>query len=154
MKAFVFVLEDEPTELDLLKRYLEAFLDPSDRILTANNGEDAIRTIQQSNPKPGVFILDLNMPGKVKGKDVLRWINEQPELQPCAKIIFSSSTNPKDRQDCFEIGCDEYCTKPKTLAETKTRIKGLLKKYRDRHPKKTDSNRYSDLDSRIDDLFS
>lgn len=132
MKAFVFVLEDNETELDIIIRYLKLALDPQDVILTAQNGQEAISLIESSDPKPSIFILDLNMPGRIKGKDVLRWLGQQPDpvLRSATKVVFSSSDNPKDRSDCLALGCTDYKTKPANVIEVKIVVSNILKDHK------------------------
>ena len=82
-KACILLLEDNPTELKTFEMKAKKYLDPGDIIFTATGGQQAIDVIRSTEGKPDrpcIFILDLNMPGEVKGFDVLRWIRLQIEF--------------------------------------------------------------------------
>lgn len=157
MNVFLFYLEDEPAELKLFQmRYQQVVkkaLGHEGRLLTATSGEQAIEVIKNANPKPGVFVLDLNMPGKIKGKDVLRWLNNIKELDPCAKIVLTTSTNEQDRTDCYEIGCDAYYIKPKSAIETKALIRSILTDYKDREPSVNPTDSLAQLTEKVKGLI-
>ena len=58
-----------------------------------------------------LLLLDLNMP-KVSGVDILREIRESPEFSEMPVFVVSTSNNPKNIEQCRELGCDEYFVKP------------------------------------------
>lgn len=155
-KSLIFVLEDNETELETIKMYLQEFSGPNDSILIAKSGEEALRIIRNADPKPGIYIIDLNMPGRTQGKDVLIEMQKYPELNTCAKVVLTSSTNPKDRRECFALGATDFKTKPRLLEETKVCIKGILEKYKDYAPSGETTklpDKYDELSADFGDIF-
>ncbi len=130
MKAFIFLLEDNDLERDLFLQQLSSALAKGDEVVSASNGESAIDLIEKAVVKPSIFILDLNMPGDIKGKDVLKFLCKNQEYEGSAKIILSSSDDPRDINECHEIGCTEFLSKPETKLKTKALIKRVLEQYR------------------------
>lgn len=142
-KACILLLEDNPTELKTFEMKAKKYLDPGDIIFTAMNGQQAIDVIRSTEDKPDrpcIFILDLNMPGEVKGFDVLRWIRLQIEFTCCPVIILTTSDDPKDRERSFELGATRFYTKPKTNLETGVLLKQILEEFRSCTP----GNPYTD----------
>ena len=65
-------------------------------------------------PRPGVILLDLNMPGKL-GLEALREIKSDPELRRIPVIILSTSNAAQDIVRCYDSGANAFMTKPATF---------------------------------------
>ena len=136
-KACILILEDNPTELATLEMKIKRLLSPGDTVITADSGEQAIEVIKSRSElpdRPCIFVLDLNMPGQIKGFDVLRWIRSQAEYAGCAVIILTTSDDPGDRARAVELGATRYYTKPRTLIEVGPMLKQILADFRDVTP--------------------
>lgn len=59
---------------------------------------------------PAVIVLDLNLPG-MNGKAVLEAVRQHPRLKRTPVVIFSTSSNPKDIEWCYEHGANSYHVK-------------------------------------------
>lgn len=129
--ACILLLEDNPTELKTFEIKAKKYLLPGDIIFTAMSGSQAIAIIESAERRPCIFILDLNMPGEIKGFDVLRWIRDQPSFKTCAVIILTTSDDPRDRERAFELGATRFYTKPKTTLETGVLLKQILEEFRE-----------------------
>jgi DNA-binding response OmpR family regulator len=136
-KACVLILEDDVTMLTTLEMKIRRLLTPGDVVFTADSGEAAIDVIKarsSSEDRPCIFILDLNMPGEVKGFDVLRWIRSQSEYAGCAVIILTTSDAPADRARAMELGATRYYTKPRSTIEIAPMLKSILADFREVTP--------------------
>ncbi|HEU4552700.1 MAG TPA: response regulator [Chitinophaga sp.] len=84
------------------------------------NGEEAIRylhqCVQQGNI-PSLIILDLNMP-KMNGTQTLRFLKEEIAFAGIPVIIFSTSLNPIERDECLALGAYTYIIKPVSYTQT------------------------------------
>ena len=60
---------------------------------------------------PDLVMLDLNMPG-MGGREVMRHIDEDPELRHFPVILLSSSDEPRDVMDLYKLRCSAYVVKP------------------------------------------
>lgn len=65
-------------------------------------------TIQSSTS--ALILLDLNMPG-IDGRMVLSRIKSDARLRVLPVIIFSTSSNPRDVQECYALGANSYLVK-------------------------------------------
>ncbi|WP_413171496.1 response regulator [Anabaena azotica] len=97
------------------------------------NGEQALaflyRTGQyaglESVPYPSVIILDLNLPG-TDGRQVLRQIKQDYHLKTIPVVIFTTSNNPKDINECYQYGANSYIVKPIDFTRLKHDIQTIL----------------------------
>ncbi|MBB1283197.1 response regulator [Flavisolibacter sp. BT320] len=84
------------------------------------NGEEAIRYLDQclaENSLPSMIVLDLNMP-KLNGKQTLRHIKGVEALQNIPVIIFSTSLNPREKEECLALGAHSYVIKPASYKDS------------------------------------
>lgn len=136
--ACVLILEDSPTERAVLERKLKKLLDPKDRIISTGDGQEAVDKIlaMRADPtRPCIFILDLNMPGEIKGFGVLKAIRSMGDYDECPVIILTTSNANADRQTALELGATRYYIKPKSIGEVEALLQSILKEFRNVRPK-------------------
>ena len=68
----------------------------------------------KSAPKPGLILLDLNMP-KMDGREALQCIKNDPELRTIPIIVLTTSKAEEDIYNSYDIGACSYITKPVTF---------------------------------------
>ena len=76
-------------------------------------------TDPDSSPRPGVILLDLNMPRK-DGREALGEIKSDPDLKSIPIIVLTTSKADEDVLRSYELGANSFITKPvtfKSLAE-------------------------------------
>jgi CheY-like chemotaxis protein len=66
-------------------------------------------------PRPGVILLDLNMP-KLDGREALAEIKADPELKPIPVVVLTTSRAEADILRSYELGVNSFITKPVTFA--------------------------------------
>ena len=79
---------------------------------------------------PDVLILDLMLPG-VSGLDVCKSIRTDDDIRDMSIIMLTAKGEEIDRVIGFELGADDYVTKPFSVRELILRVKVLLKKQRE-----------------------
>lgn len=62
-------------------------------------------------PRPSIILLDLNLPG-IDGRDVLAQIKQDSDLNIIPVVVFTTSSNPKDVEICYQQGVNSYIIKP------------------------------------------
>lgn len=67
-----------------------------------------------ASPRPGVILLDLNLPGK-DGRAVAREIKADSSLSKIPLIILTTSDDERDIEECYAIGANSYVRKPVNL---------------------------------------
>ncbi|TGE09499.1 response regulator [Hymenobacter fodinae] len=125
----ILVVEDSVEDFTALGRAFRRHALPNP-VLRCEDGDQAIEYLQGYGKLPGwpqqlpaFVLLDLNMPG-TDGRAVLAAVKQDPRLQSIPVIIFSTSTNTRDIEDCYRLGANSYLTKPIDYAmlEEKTRL--------------------------------
>lgn len=71
---------------------------------------------------PAIVLLDLNMPG-TDGRMVLDIVKQDPYLHSIPVIMFSTSSNSRDVDDCYRLGANSYLTKPISYSELEEKIR-------------------------------
>lgn len=68
-------------------------------------------TDRDSAPRPGLILLDLNMPRK-DGREAIREIKEDPELKLIPIVVLTTSEAEEDIYRTYDLGVNSYITKP------------------------------------------
>ena len=122
VKKSIYIVEDEPDIRETLSYNLaqEGFM-----VSQFSNAELCLETLKQT--KPDLLILDLMLPG-MSGLDLCKIIRNDSELERLAIIILTAKGEEVDRIIGFELGADDYVTKPFSVRELILRVKVILKK--------------------------
>jgi CheY-like chemotaxis protein len=67
-----------------------------------------------SAPRPGLILLDLNMPRK-DGREALREIKSDPALRHIPVVVLTTSRAEEDILQTYDLGVNSFCTKPVTF---------------------------------------
>lgn len=101
-------------------------------VLRCADGDQALEYLQgyghHANwPKslPAIILLDLNMPG-TDGRAVLAEVKQNQRLSNIPVIIFSTSSNARDVEDCYRMGANSYVTKPIAYADLEEKIRLII----------------------------
>ena len=121
----LFIVEDEPDLRDTLKYNFE---NEGFKVKAFSNGESFLDVLQKN--KPNLVILDLMLPG-VSGLDVCRELRSNDNYAGIAVVMLTAKSEEVDRIVGFELGADDYVTKPFSVRELILRVKVLLKKRTD-----------------------
>jgi two-component system, OmpR family, KDP operon response regulator KdpE len=117
----VLVVDDEKSLRDFVRRNLEA---RHYKVLTASNGLEAMATFNNENVD--LVILDLMMP-HLDGLETTRRIRESSKTPI---IILTALGEESDKVQAFDLGADDYLTKPFGVGELMGRIKAVLRRAR------------------------
>lgn len=123
-RPVVLIVEDEPAQAEILTYNLEA---EGFRVLTADNGEDAM--VRVAEEQPDLVLLDWMLPN-VSGIEVCRRLKSAPNSRGIAVVMLSARSEELDRVRGLETGADDYICKPYSLAELLARIKVQLRRTR------------------------
>ena len=93
---------------------------------TATDGEQALRILSSPGFTPNLIILDLNLP-KLSGLDVLERYRRDNDGVPV--IVFTSSSDPQERERAFALGVREYLTKPIDLDAYLNKIRAAIERW-------------------------
>ncbi len=121
-KKKVLVAEDDPSLSQILtSRLTRAGME----VIKAKNGEEALRVMKEV--RPDLILLDLILPGKYDGFEVLQKIQEDPALGGRPIVIISNLGQDSDIQRVKQLGAVEYVVKAKTsIDDLVKKIEGIL----------------------------
>ncbi len=118
-KATILAVDDEPRVLKLLKANLES---SGYAVLTAADGEEALQSFERE--LPDLILLDLMLP-RMDGYAVCRRIRE---FSAVPVIMLTARSEQVDKIHGFEVGADDYLTKPFSITELLMRVQAVLRR--------------------------
>ena len=123
-KLNILLIEDDMIEIMKLNRVVSS-LKLNHNIVEANNGEEALKILQEKDELPDIILLDLNMP-KMNGIEFLNLLKGDNVLKYIPTIILTTSNNEKDLLECYKIGIAGYVIKPLKYEDYVSKIEKLL----------------------------
>jgi two-component system phosphate regulon response regulator PhoB len=125
MSDLILVVDDEHDLVSTLDYNLkkEGF-----ETRTANNGAEALQALD-ARPTPDLVLLDLMLPD-IPGSEICRRIRANPDYQNVPVVMLTAKGEEIDRVVGFEIGADDYVSKPFSVRELMLRIRAILKRSR------------------------
>lgn len=112
----VLVVDDNPTNLDLLSQYLTR---SGFYVVTATNGLTAIEMAKKL--QPNIILLDIMMP-EVNGFEACRRLKNLEETKQIPVIIMTALTDIDNKMKAFTAGAVDYVTKPFEQREVLARL--------------------------------
>ena len=119
--TYILVVDDESRMRKLLKDFLSV---KGYQILEAEDGEKAIEVFEENRNKIKLILLDVMMP-KLDGWSVLRKIGQDSNLPV---IMLTARGEEQDELFGFELGVDEYISKPFSPKILVARVEAILKR--------------------------
>ena len=101
-------IDDEPLDLGIISEFCKK-INAVDIIGSFTNPVDAIKLL--NNEQIDLIFLDIHMP-QMDGVEVLRLIKSDPKLKEMPVIILTTTDDPREIEECYQIGCNIYITKP------------------------------------------
>lgn len=117
----IVVVDDDPTVADVVGRYL---VRDGHSVQCVHDGYEALRIVELE--PPDLVVLDLMLPG-IDGLEVCRRLRER---WPIPVVMLTALGDETDRLAGFEIGADDYVTKPFSPRELAMRVRSVLRRAR------------------------
>jgi two-component system phosphate regulon response regulator PhoB len=118
----VLVVEDEKDIAELVEYHLKQSGFP---VTVVFDGASALERVKKN--RPTLIILDLMLPD-MDGKDICRMLKSDPHTRTIPILMLTAKAEEIDRIVGFELGADDYVTKPFSPRELVLRVKAILKK--------------------------
>mgnify|MGYP000738924474 FL=1 len=117
----ILIVDDEAR----MRKLIKDFLTKNDyKTLEAGDGEEAIEVFEENKNKISLILLDVMMP-KLDGWSVLRKIRNESQVPV---IMLTARGEEQDELFGFELGVDEYISKPFSPKILVARIEAILKR--------------------------
>ncbi len=120
--ATILIVDDESRMRKLIKDFL---IQKNFSILEAEDGEKALKVYEENKEKIDLILLDVMMP-KLDGWSVLRNIRQENKKLPI--VMLTARAEEQDELFGFELGVDEYITKPFSPKILVARVESILKR--------------------------
>ncbi|MEB2344331.1 MAG: response regulator transcription factor [Deltaproteobacteria bacterium] len=118
----ILVVDDEPDILELVRQSLA---EAGYAVATATTARDAIDALHRS--PPDLAVIDLMLPD-LPGTEICRLLRSRSELADVLVLLLTAKGEELDRVVGFELGADDYVTKPFSPRELVLRVRALLRR--------------------------
>jgi len=116
------MIEDEKDIVDLVEYHLKQ---SGFSVTSALDGSTGLERARKK--RPDLIILDLMLP-EMDGKDICRSLKSNPLTQSIPILMLTAKAEETDRLIGFELGADDYVTKPFSPKELVLRVKAILRR--------------------------
>jgi CheY-like chemotaxis protein len=114
----ILLVEDSPEDYEATVRAFKRS-GLNNPIFRCEDGENALDFLHrrgpyadpERSPRPGVILLDLNLPG-TDGREVLTEIKQDDQLKQIPVIVLTTSNDARDVESCYQAGANSYIQKP------------------------------------------
>ena len=121
----ILLVDDEPDILEIVSYNLAS---EGYQVITANNGQDAVKLAKKN--KPQLIILDVMMP-EMDGIEACERIRKISELDDSIVAFLTARGEDYSQMAGFDAGADDYITKPIKPKVLVSKVKSLLRRFRD-----------------------
>jgi two-component system phosphate regulon response regulator PhoB len=122
MATRILVVDDEPDLLELVRISLSQ---AGFEVDTAETGEEGLSRARRN--RPDLVVLDVMLPD-LPGTEVCRRMRADPELAGLPILMLTAKSEEVDRIVGFELGVDDYVTKPFSPRELTLRVQAILRR--------------------------
>ena len=116
----ILLIEDNDLNRDMLSRRLQR---SGFEIVCANDGETGVLLAQSE--APALILMDMSLP-VLDGWEATRRLKSEDSTKAIPIIALTAHAMSSDRDRAFEVGCDDYDTKPVELPRLLEKIAALL----------------------------
>lgn len=128
----LLIAEDSDRDFDILKHLMEAMV-VQNPIYRCEDGDEVLDFIYQEGeyqnpdlaPRPSVILLDLNLPG-TDGREIIDLLKQDRNFKEIPIVVFTTSSNPRDIEFCYQKGANGYLIKPMTFKELEKTIRAFV----------------------------
>ncbi len=121
-KQKILIIEDEPSLVEILSYNL---INEGYDVASSGDGNDGLRLAK--SVIPDLIILDLMLPG-TDGLEVCRQLRSDPSTENISIIMLTAKSEEVDEIVGFNMGADDYVTKPFKIKPLIQRIKAILRR--------------------------
>ncbi|MBW4520524.1 MAG: response regulator [Scytolyngbya sp. HA4215-MV1] len=132
----LLIAEDSDEDFEVLQLLMQQ-MEVKNPIYRCTNGDKVLDLLYRDESKedseapaivaaaPSVILLDLNLPG-TDGRDVLELLKQDQKFKKIPVVVFTTSSNPKDIEFCYQNGANGYLIKPVDLEELEKTVQAFV----------------------------
>jgi CheY-like chemotaxis protein len=122
----ILYADDDADDCELVVEALEK-IDPQINCVMANDGEQALRILNEKDKLPDYIFLDVNMP-VMNGKSCLIELKKDERLKEIPVVIYSTTQDRDEIKELYAMGATEYLQKPNTFSDLCISLKAVIVK--------------------------
>ena len=120
----ILLVEDDRVDAMTVKRALSQ-IDSTSAVYTVGNGDEALEFLRNArNDRPGIILLDLNMP-RMTGLEFLRIAKADTALKRIPVIVLTTSKQESEKVESFNLGVAGYIIKPLSYEQFLEMVKAI-----------------------------
>ena len=121
----VLLIDDDQDDSELFKEAIEE-VNPGISFYHIEDGKQAIsQLVDHRTLTPDLIFLDINLP-RISGWECLKQFKEERHLHTIPVIIYSTSSQQKEKETASQLGAAGFITKPDDFEELKTVLQKIL----------------------------
>lgn len=128
----LLIAEDSDEDFEILELLMQQ-MKVQNPIYRCTNGDKVLDFVYQDGadqlecgvPRPSVILLDLNLPG-TDGREVLEQLKQDQSLREIPIVVFTTSSNPRDIEFCYQNGANGYLIKPVDSDELERTVQAFV----------------------------
>jgi CheY-like chemotaxis protein len=127
----LLIAEDSDEDFEVLELLMQQ-MQVQHPIHRCTNGDKVLdfvykdgESTQAELQRPSVILLDLNLPG-TDGREVLEQLKQDQSFREIPIVVFTTSSNPKDIEFCYENGANGYLIKPVDSGELERTVQAFV----------------------------
>jgi CheY-like chemotaxis protein len=128
----LLVAEDSDEDFEVLNLLMQQ-MKVQNPIHRCTNGDKVLDFIYQDGDysqqrdlsRPSVILLDLNLPG-TDGREVLEQLKQDQSFREIPIVVFTTSSNPRDIEFCYQNGANGYLIKPVDSDELERTVQAFV----------------------------
>lgn len=124
----IIAIEDSDTDFMALQFALQSagIMNPLERCASGRGAKESLLEHDDSPlvSKASLILLDLNLPG-LDGRHLLKALRARDPKREVPVIVLTTSSHPRDIDDCYSSGADAYLVKPLELDDWETKVGAL-----------------------------
>lgn len=124
MRDKILVIDD----VDFNREILGSILSTEYKILSVENGKDALAALEKQKDEIAAILLDLIMP-EMDGFEVLERLNQKGVIGKIPVLIISGETAVETQKRCFELGVSDFIGKPFDNMIVKQRVDNIVRYF-------------------------
>jgi DNA-binding NtrC family response regulator len=120
----ILLVDDDIDDRELFVEALHS-IDGHSQVETLDQSEGLVDALLSMDPLPHFLFLDLNMPRK-SGKECLKEIRRHDSLRKVKIVIYTTSINPKDVTETYQLGAFCFFQKPNSFGDLKRLLQQVI----------------------------
>jgi CheY-like chemotaxis protein len=126
----LLIAEDNDEDFEVLELLMQQ-MKVENPIYRCTNGDKVLEFVYQEEDaqptaqRPSVILLDLNLPG-TDGREVLEQLKRDQSVREIPIVIFTTSSNPRDIEFCYQNGANGYLIKPVNSDELEQTVQAFV----------------------------